>query len=105
MRSKLLALSKAVTTPSRTIATTRRCLARQDRCDAHMNELPIPCGPWDIWYKDKQSFYNKVLVAGALWWLFSFGMVLWTDSVYLNWGPPAQPGPPSDMVEECEDIE
>ncbi|KOB72325.1 hypothetical protein OBRU01_12357, partial [Operophtera brumata] len=55
-----------------------------------MNELPVPCGPWDIFYKDKQSFYNKVL---------AFGIVC----MDLNFYPPAQPGPPSDMVEECDD--
>lgn len=35
--------------------------------------------------------------------LFSFGMMIYTDSIFLNWGPPKNPGPPSDMVEECED--
>uniref|UniRef100_A0A2A4K365 Deltamethrin resistance protein prag01 domain-containing protein n=1 Tax=Heliothis virescens TaxID=7102 RepID=A0A2A4K365_HELVI len=79
--------------------------ARSFRCDAHMNELPVPCVPWEPWYSDKQSFYNKVLVAGILWWLFSLGMMLYTDSIYLNWGPPLQPGPPSDEVEECDDTE
>ncbi|XP_049870273.1 uncharacterized protein LOC126369735 [Pectinophora gossypiella] len=73
------------------------------RCDAHMNELPIPCGPWDIYYKDQQAWYNKCLAVGAIWWLFSLFMMIWSGSFYLNWGPPAQPGPPSDMVEECED--
>ncbi|VVC87465.1 unnamed protein product [Leptidea sinapis] len=24
--------------------------------------------------------------------------------IYLNWGPPAQPGPPSDAVDECETV-
>ncbi|CAG4916415.1 unnamed protein product [Colias eurytheme] len=68
-----------------------------------MNELPVPCGPWDPWYKAKQSFYTKHLVAGIVWWLFSFGLALYTESIYLNFSPPAQPGPPSDMVEECDD--
>ncbi|CAH1647111.1 unnamed protein product [Spodoptera littoralis] len=76
---------------------------RSYRCDAHMNELPVPCLPWEPWYNDKQSKYNKILIAGILWWLFSFGMMLYTDSIFLNWGPPRQPGPPSDMVEECDD--
>ncbi|KAJ8727542.1 hypothetical protein PYW07_001661 [Mythimna separata] len=73
------------------------------RCDAHMNELPVPCAPWEPWYSDKQSFYNKVLLGGILWFLFSLGMMIWTDSIFLNWGPPKNPSPPSDMVEECED--
>ncbi|XP_021186768.2 uncharacterized protein LOC110373751 [Helicoverpa armigera] len=78
---------------------------RTYRCDAHMNELPVPCVPWEPWYSDKQSFYNKVLVLGILWWIFSLGMMLYTDSIYLNWGPPLQPGPPSEEVEECDDSE
>ncbi|KAG6441443.1 hypothetical protein O3G_MSEX001870 [Manduca sexta] len=76
-----------------------------DRCDAHMNELPVPCGPWDIWYSDKQSYYNKVLAIGTFWFLFSLGMMIYTDSLFLNFGPPAQPAPPSDMIEECEDLD
>ncbi|KAJ8733320.1 hypothetical protein PYW08_001618 [Mythimna loreyi] len=73
------------------------------RCDAHMNELPVPCASWEPWYSDKQSVYNKVLFGGIVWFLFSLGMMIWTDSIFLNWGPPKNPGPPSDMVEECED--
>ncbi|XP_038223233.1 uncharacterized protein LOC119840617 [Zerene cesonia] len=71
--------------------------------NAYMNELPVPCGPWDPWYKAKQSFYTKHLVAGIVWWLLSLGLALYTESIYLNFSPPAQPGPPSDMVEECDD--
>ncbi|KAF9418074.1 hypothetical protein HW555_004982 [Spodoptera exigua] len=78
---------------------------RSYRCDAHMNELPVPCLPWEPWYSDKQSLYNKILLGGILWWLFSLGMMIYTDSIYLNWAPPKQPGPPSDMVEECDDSE
>ncbi|KAH9640437.1 hypothetical protein HF086_018103, partial [Spodoptera exigua] len=37
-----------------------------DRCDAHMNELPVPCLPWEPWYSDKQSLYNKILLGGIL---------------------------------------
>ncbi|XP_028027312.1 uncharacterized protein LOC114240824 [Bombyx mandarina] len=83
----------------------RQYSSKPDRCDAHMNELPVPCGPWEPWYKDMQSYYNKVLVIGVAWFAFSFGMMIYTESLYLNFSPPAQPGPPSDMVEECEDIE
>ncbi|XP_047510606.1 uncharacterized protein LOC125053331 [Pieris napi] len=72
-------------------------------CYPHMNELPVPCGAWEPWYREKQAVYNKYLFAGIVWWLFSFGLAIYTESIYLNWGPPAQPGPPSDMVEECDD--
>ncbi|XP_026737311.1 uncharacterized protein LOC113500650 [Trichoplusia ni] len=85
------------------IIIARRHIGKPPRCDAHMNELPVPCGPWEPWYSDKQSRYNKLLVGGVLWFVFSLGMMIYTDSIYLNWAPPAQPGPPSDMVEECED--
>ncbi|XP_068631476.1 uncharacterized protein [Battus philenor] len=71
------------------------------RCDAHMNELPVPCLPWEPWYAQKQSWYTKLLAMAIAWWLFSFGMAIYTESLYLNWGPPKQPGPPSDMVDEC----
>ncbi|RVE54136.1 hypothetical protein evm_001259 [Chilo suppressalis] len=101
MKTRLFALHKNIAR----FYDIRRHASKTMHCDAHMNELPIPCGPWDPWYKDKQSYYNKVLVFGALWWFFSFSMMIYTDSIFLNWGPPAQPGPPSDMVEDCEDIE
>ncbi|XP_026322417.1 uncharacterized protein LOC113232010 isoform X2 [Hyposmocoma kahamanoa] len=74
-----------------------------DQCDAHMNELPIPCGPWDIYYKDRQAFYNKILAGGAIWWTISLILMVWSGSFYLNWAPPLNPGPPSDMVDECQD--
>ncbi|KAJ2951964.1 hypothetical protein O0L34_g4225 [Tuta absoluta] len=73
------------------------------RWDAHMNELPIPCGPWDTYYRERQSYYNKVLIAGAIWWLLSCIMMVSTGSFFLNWGPPLHPAPPSDMIEECSD--
>ncbi|XP_031766065.1 uncharacterized protein LOC113515684 [Galleria mellonella] len=99
MKTRIIALGKTISKlfEPRTYAT------HPVRCDAHMNELPVPCGPWELWYKDRQSYYNKVLFAGVSWWLFSLFMVIYTESIFLNWGPPAQPGPPSDMVEECDD--
>ncbi|KAL4705965.1 hypothetical protein ACJJTC_019320 [Scirpophaga incertulas] len=101
MKSRLFGLQKHVTT----LYNIRKYATKPAPfCHAHMNELPVPCGPWEQWYKDKQSKYNKILFLGVAWWVFSFVMLLYTDSFYLNWGPPAQPGPPSDMVEECEDV-
>ncbi|KAJ0178704.1 hypothetical protein K1T71_005479 [Dendrolimus kikuchii] len=87
------------------VIQARKYASPAHRCDAHMNELPVPCGPWGPWYKEKQSLYTKILVFGTLWWLFSFGMMIYTGSIDLNFFPPAQPGPPSDMVEECDDTD
>lgn len=68
-----------------------------------MNELPVPCGPWDPWYKEQQNFFKKHLFIGLAWWLFSLGMAIYTNAFQFEyWGPPAQPSAPSDMVEKCE---
>ncbi|CAB3239410.1 unnamed protein product [Arctia plantaginis] len=98
MRARILSLRKNIIS-----IITQRHYGKPPRCDAHMNELPVPCGPWEPWYTAKQNLYNKFLVVGILWWLFSLGMVIYTDSLFFNWGPPLNPGPPSDMVEECDD--
>ncbi|XP_072939786.1 uncharacterized protein [Epargyreus clarus] len=101
MRSKILTLRKAVVG----FYQGRHFVSRPGHCDAHMNELPVPCKPWEPWYSDKQSFYNKHFALGLIWCLFSAIMAIYTDSIYLNWGPPAQPSAPSDMVEECDDTD
>ncbi|XP_013138837.1 PREDICTED: uncharacterized protein LOC106103601 isoform X1 [Papilio polytes] len=97
MRSKILSLQKQFTSVFR----RKYCNGVEMRRDAHMNELPVPCLPWQPWYTARQNWYNRFLAMSIAWWLFSFGMALYTDSIYLNWGPPGQPGPPSDMVDEC----
>ncbi|XP_063377403.1 uncharacterized protein LOC134664601 [Cydia fagiglandana] len=108
LRSRVLGLRRVVTAvPQVTIPrlTPVRTYKVRDVCDAHMNELPIPCGPWKPWYDAKQNFYNKIFVGGILWFLISFAVMILTDSIFLNWGPPPNPGPPSDMVQDCEDEE
>ncbi|XP_063360778.1 uncharacterized protein LOC134649878 [Cydia amplana] len=106
LRSRILGLRRVVTAvPQVTIPrlTPARTYKVHQVCDAHMNELPIPCGPWKPWYDAKQNFYNKIFVGGVLWFLFSFAVMILTDSIWLNFSPPAYPGPPSDKVEDCED--
>lgn len=39
------------------------------KCQPHMNDLPVPCGPWDPWYRQKQSFYMKHLLFGLAWYV------------------------------------
>ncbi|XP_045765657.1 uncharacterized protein LOC123867597 [Maniola jurtina] len=104
MRSKLTAIYKgfARLSENRKLATKPNS-SKDGYCQPHMNELPVPCGPWDPWYRKKQSFYMKHFAFGLAWWLFSFFMAIYTDSIYLNWSPPRFPAPPSDMVEECDD--
>ncbi|XP_047528782.1 uncharacterized protein LOC113401318 [Vanessa tameamea] len=99
MRSRIITIQKGFSN----LLHSRKLANKPTRCQPHMNELPVPCGPWDPWYRQKQSFYMKHFLGGLAWWLFSFGMAIYTDSIYLNWGPPDFPSPPSDMVEECED--
>ncbi|CAK1546201.1 unnamed protein product [Leptosia nina] len=101
MRSKILGLQKKLSG----LFQEKQYSSKTRFCHPHMNELPVPCGAWDPWYNNKQAFYNKHLYAGLAWWIFSFGMMIYTESIYLNWSPPAQPGPPSDMVEECDDTD
>ncbi|KPJ05621.1 Forkhead box protein O [Papilio xuthus] len=96
-----LATRDSITPMNAPICALMRETAADMRRDAHMNELPVPCIPWEPWYTEKQRWYTRFLALSIAWWLFSFGMAIYTDSIYLNWGPPGQPGPPSDMVEEC----
>ncbi|CAG9559739.1 unnamed protein product [Danaus chrysippus] len=99
MRSRLLAIHKGFAS----ISQSRKLSTKPSRCQPHMNELPVPCGPWDPWYRQKQRFYMRHFLLGLAWWLFSFGLAIYTDSLYLNFSPPAFPSPPSDFVEECDD--
>ncbi|XP_047984390.1 uncharacterized protein LOC125224915 [Leguminivora glycinivorella] len=106
LRSRILGLRRVIfAVPQVAVPrlTPVRTYKIKQPCDAHMNELPIPCGPWQPWYDAKQSFYNKILIGGVLWFLFSFAMMIMTDSIYLHFAPPSHPGPPSDMVQDCED--
>ncbi|XP_060803521.1 uncharacterized protein LOC106138292 [Amyelois transitella] len=100
MRSRLLFLRKNL---GNVLESRRYASKNKDHCDAHMNELPIPCGDFETFYADRQSFYNKILVGGALWFAFSLVMMVYTGSIYLNFFPPAQPGPPSDMITDADD--
>nr|XP_053609652.1 uncharacterized protein LOC128674783 [Plodia interpunctella] len=104
-RSRLPPLRKTIASllqprclPNIPIIKSRQYASKSDFCDAHMNELPIPCGDFDLYYSDCQSFYNKVFVGGILWFVFSFGFMVYSGSFFLNIRPPSQPGPPSDMV-------
>ncbi|CAG9136887.1 unnamed protein product [Plutella xylostella] len=107
MRQRIISLNKNVATflHARKYASKAPATKGKVHCDAHMNELPIPCGPWEEYYSERQSFYNKWLAVGVIWWLFSLGMVVYTDSVFLNWSPPSHPAAPSNMADECEDEE
>ncbi|XP_014370505.1 uncharacterized protein LOC106720358 [Papilio machaon] len=98
MRSKILSFQRQFIG---VFSKRKYCNSVDMRRDAHMNELPVPCIPWEPWYTEKQRWYTRFLTLSIAWWLFSFGMAIYTDSIYLNWGPPGQPGPPSDMVDEC----
>ncbi|KAI8424294.1 hypothetical protein MSG28_002844 [Choristoneura fumiferana] len=102
MRQRMLSLGKAFAGIQRVPVRTFK---GEQRCDAHMNELPIPCGPWEPWYKDKQSFYGKILLFGVSWFILAVVTAISTESINLLWGPPCQPGPPSDMEEECTDAD
>ncbi|CAK1604558.1 unnamed protein product [Parnassius mnemosyne] len=101
MRTQILSIRQRLVA----LFFARKYTSKPVRCEPHMNELPVPCIPWEPWYTNKQKMYTRHLMFGIFWWLFSLGMALYTDSIYLNWGPPKQPGPPSDMVEECEELD
>nr|XP_053603420.1 uncharacterized protein LOC128671176 [Plodia interpunctella] len=100
MKSRLLFIRKNIVT---LLEPRRYASSKSTHCDAHMNELPIPCGPFKPYYDHCQAFYNKVLAFGSLWFAFSFVFMLWTGSLYLNLMPPAQPGPPTEMVSDADD--
>ncbi|GBP63377.1 hypothetical protein EVAR_56488_1 [Eumeta japonica] len=82
------------------ILTIKRFKASPVQCYPHMNELPVPWCPWQPWYEERQRYYGSVLIAGFLWWCFSFGMVQYTGGIFLNWHLPEMP-PRGPKTEPC----
>ncbi|VVC89294.1 unnamed protein product [Leptidea sinapis] len=68
MLRKLLAARR----PLASFLAGRKYLNKTDFCYPHMNELPVPCGPWNEYYNERQRYYNLHLFAGITWFFFSF---------------------------------
>lgn len=79
-----------------------RLVSHLYRCNT---DLPEGVENWQTLKKKIEKTFVKIFVFLLSRFCFSLGMLIYTESIFFNWGPPAQPGPPSDMVEECDDSE
>ncbi|XP_066588957.1 uncharacterized protein COX7B [Prorops nasuta] len=55
---------------------------------ATMDDIPVPKGSWKEQYDRNQKRFNATLVTGVTALIASIILLMNTECIYFNWGPP-----------------